>query len=150
MRFDDGVIASMRGSIVVELQNIDIFADLNAFLFARDFAKDHGYRICIDGLTESTMRFIDREKLGADMVKLIWRPSLRGTAGHEVRDMVKRAGRSRVILCRCDDAEAVAFGQDAGIGLFQGRHVENLIAEQIRRRELESVRRRVPGSEFIE
>ena len=150
MRFDDSVIASMRGSIVVELQNIDIYADLNAFLFARDFAKDHGYRICIDGLTEESMRFIDREKLGADMVKLIWRPSLREKASSEVRDLVKRAGKSRVILCRCDDAEAIVFGQSTGIGLFQGRHVENLIAEELRRRELENVRRRVQGSEFIE
>ena len=65
MQFDDSVIAAMRGSLVIELQQMDIFGDLNAFLFSRDFAKEHGYRICVDGLTAKTMPFIDRERLTA-------------------------------------------------------------------------------------
>ena len=42
------------------------------------------YRICIDGLTYETMYLIDRERLGADVVKLIWDPEMvdRGEAAH--------------------------------------------------------------------
>jgi hypothetical protein len=150
MEFDDGVTASMRGSMVVELQNIDIFADFNAFLFARDFAKDRGYRICIDGLTEETMAYVNREKLGADLIKLIWKPGLSKEVQERIRAMVVGAGTSRVILCRCDDGDAVEFGQDAGIKMFQGRHIEELVAEEMRRRELETVQTRLLSSDSIE
>ena len=143
IQFDDSVIASMRGSIVIELQKIDIFHDLNAFMFARDFAKERGYRICIDGLTHETMPFVNRDKLGADMVKLVWLPDLEETVGQKrIRRLVRDASATRVILCRCDDEQAVTFGQSVGINMFQGRYIENLIAEENRRRDIEMARRR--------
>ena len=151
MQFDDAVIASMRGSVVVELQKIDIFSDINAFLFAREFAKDRGYRICIDGLTYDTITFINREKLGADMVKLIWDQELVDTVGKKkTSDILSEMGSSKVILCRCDDATAVEFGQSVGISMFHGRHIKNLIAEENRRREIEMAKRRSQNLDFID
>jgi len=143
MVFDDSITAAMRGSVVVELQKVDIFSDVNAFFFAREFAKDRGYRICIDGLTHETTHFINREKLGADLIKLVWQKELVKEVGErKVKRMLKKLGPSRVILCRCDDEESVDFGHEVGISMFQGRHIENLIAEENRRRELEMARRR--------
>lgn len=151
MQFDDSLSASMRGSVVIELQKIDIFSDLNAFLFAREFAKDRGYRICIDGLTYQTIDFINREKLGADMVKLIWDQELIDTVGKtKAKKIVSDMGNSRVIICRCDDKIAVEFGQSVGISMFQGRHIENLIAEDTRRREIEMAKRRSQNLDFID
>ena len=135
IQFDDSLNAAMRGSVVVELQKVDIFSDLNAFLFARDFAKERGYRICIDGLTHETMPFVNREKLGADMVKLVWQTDLEEKVGQKrIRRLVKEMQAARVILCRCDNEAAVTFGQGVGINMFQGRYIENLIAEEARRR----------------
>jgi EAL domain-containing protein (putative c-di-GMP-specific phosphodiesterase class I) len=143
IQFDDSLNAAMRGSVVVELQKVDIFSDLNAFLFARDFAKERGYRICIDGLTYETMPFVNREKLGADMVKLVWQTDLEEKVGPKrIRRLVKDMQAARVILCRCDNEAAVTFGQGVGINMFQGRYIENLIAEEARRREIEMARRR--------
>ncbi len=143
MVFDDSITAAMRGSVVVELQKVDIFSDVNAFFFAREFAKDRGYRICIDGLTYDTTQFINREKLGADLIKLIWQKELVKDVGErKVKRMLKKLGTSRVILCRCDDEQSVDFGHEVGISMFQGRHIENLIAEENRRREMEMARRR--------
>ena len=151
MQFDDAVIASMRGSIVIELQKIDIFSDLNAFFFARDFAKDRGYRICIDGLSYDTIDFINREKLGADMVKMIWTDNLEKDHGaKKCAEIVKRMGTSRIIFCRCDNESAIDFGQKIGVSMFQGRHIEDLIAEESRRREMEMARRRSQNLDFIE
>lgn len=151
MQFDDAVIASMRGSIVIELQKIDIFADLNAFFFARDFAKDRGYRICIDGLSYDTIEFIDREKLGADMVKMVWSKELAEDFGEKKsKEVVKRMGSSRIIFCRCDNESAIKFGQKIGISMFQGRHIEDLIAEESRRREMEMAKRRSQNLDLIE
>ena len=151
MQFDDAVPASMRGSVVIELQKIDIFSDLNAFLFAREFAKDRGYRICIDGLTYETVSFINREKLGADMIKLIWDQELIDSVGKaKASEIVSKMGISRIILCRCDTDISVEFGQSIGISMFQGRHIENLLAEENRRREIEMAKRRSQNLDFIE
>ena len=149
LNFDDNLTAARRGAMVVELQKLDIFADLGAYLFAREFVQDRGYRICIDGLTYETLPLIDRERLGADLVKLVWHSDMvdRGEDMHQrIRSLVKRSGDSRVVLCRCDDREAVDFGRAVGITLFQGRQVENLIAEESRKRELRRLKKRIQRS----
>ncbi|HXP95496.1 MAG TPA: hypothetical protein VN809_02205 [Telmatospirillum sp.] len=129
--FDDNIKASMRGTMVLELQKVDIFADLGAFLFARDFAHDRGYRICIDGVNMESLPFVDRVRLGIDLVKIVWDSAMMdGTLpnGETIETYVDRCGPSRSILCRCDAQDAVDFGQSMGITLFQGRHVENMLA----------------------
>jgi hypothetical protein len=131
--FDDNIKAGMRGTIVLELQKVDIMADLGAYLFARDFAHDRGYRICIDGLAYSMLPFVDRERLGADLIKLIWDPSLT-----EERDKktvaLRRIGTTRIILARCDTPSAVEYGHSVGITLFQGRHIEQTLMNEMRRK----------------
>ncbi|NQV57453.1 MAG: hypothetical protein HQ503_16450 [Rhodospirillales bacterium] len=151
MKFDDSVIASMRGSIVIELQKVDIFNDLNAFLFARDFAKERGYRICIDGLTLETLPFVNRKRLGADLIKLVWQDDLEEKAGEKkIVRLVKRTGASKIILSRCDDERAVEFGHIIGINMFQGRHIESLLADETRRRDIEMARRRTQNFDLTE
>jgi EAL domain-containing protein (putative c-di-GMP-specific phosphodiesterase class I) len=145
MKFDENVIAAMRGNIVLELQQLDVFSDLNAYLFAREYVKTRGYRICIDGVNYKTLPFIERERLEADMIKLIWHPDIIH-GGHDVTDRVKRqiilTNPSRVIMTRCDTEESIEFGRDVGIKLFQGRHVEALIAEENRRRSMRTLKKR--------
>ncbi|MHA1598006.1 MAG: hypothetical protein ACTSV1_04725 [Alphaproteobacteria bacterium] len=148
--FDDNIAASKRGSMIIELQNVDVISDLGAFLFAREYVQDKGYRVCLDGLTYETISMMNRERLGVDLVKLMWDPAMAdgGTVLHDsIRSMVKKAGPSRVIMCRVDNREATDFGHSVGIGLFQGHFVENLIAEDNRRRELLRLKRRMERSE---
>ena len=47
------------------------------------------------------------------------------------------------VLCRCDNREAIEFGRSVGIRTFQGRYIENLIAEDERRRDLLRLKRRI-------
>ena len=129
--FDDGIKTNQRGTIVIELQKVDIFSDLNAFLFARDFARERGYRICIDGVTVDSLPFIERGRLGIDLLKLAWDPSLaegKLTDGSSLGEYVRRCGASRTILCRCDTEAAISLGQSIGITLFQGRFVEKTLS----------------------
>ena len=132
LTFDDNIKASKRGTIVLELQKVDIFADLSAYLFARDFAHERGYRICIDGLTYGMLPFVDRERLGADLIKLVWDNDL-CLASQERPDALRRAGVSRIILCRCDTETSVEFGKTLGISLYQGRYVDGTF-QDVRRR----------------
>jgi EAL domain-containing protein (putative c-di-GMP-specific phosphodiesterase class I) len=146
LAFDEGVSAARRGSMVLELQKVDIFADLGAFLFVREFCQEKGYRICLDGMTYQNMSMIDRERLGVDYVKLMWNPELIDSGDDmktKLREMVHTAGTARVILARCDNREAVDFGRSAGITMFQGHYIEHLIAEDERRRQLLKLKHRI-------
>ncbi|MAF96332.1 MAG: hypothetical protein CMM60_11340 [Rhodospirillaceae bacterium] len=148
--FDDNIAARRRGTMIIELQKEDIFRDLASYLFAREFVQEKGYKVCLDGLTARTIDIIDRERLGADIAKLIWHTDLvdGGDELHEkIREIIKRGGPDRLILCRCDNREAIDFGHSVGIDLFQGRYVESLIAEDGRRRELLKLKRRIERSE---
>ncbi|HLG89789.1 MAG TPA: hypothetical protein VKZ79_21635 [Alphaproteobacteria bacterium] len=136
LRFDKQISTSARGRLVIEIQKLDIFADMGAFIFAREYARDRGYRLCLDGMTHLTLPFIDREKLGLDMVKLLWSPEFAGVESarqlDDLRACIAGVGPSRVILARCDSEAAIKAGRALGIGLFQGRYVNGLLQQQTR------------------
>jgi len=139
LKFDDQIMASMRGSMILELHWVDIISDLNSFVFARDFVKERGYRICIDGLDEYTLPYADRKKMGVDFAKIRWSPALLNEETmtiDELKACIQSMGEARLVLCHCDDRGAIEFGQAVGVQLFQGRHIENLLAEENRRRNM--------------
>jgi EAL domain-containing protein (putative c-di-GMP-specific phosphodiesterase class I) len=131
LAFDAALSSATRGSIVIELQLVDIFSDLAAYVFARDFVKERGYRICLDGVTDRMLPFVDRDRLGLDLIKILWNADILGDSRterrEEIRKLIAAFGRARVILCHCDTAEAVAIGQELGIVMFQGRHIDRLL-----------------------
>jgi EAL domain-containing protein (putative c-di-GMP-specific phosphodiesterase class I) len=131
LTFDAGLKPGARGTIIIELQLIDIFSDLAAYTFARDFLHDRGYRICLDGVNEHNFAYIDRDKLGLDLLKLQWTPGMleeRATKRHtHLKELIDATGKARVVMCRVDNQEAVDFGQSLGIAMFQGRHVDRLV-----------------------
>jgi hypothetical protein len=130
--FDQSLRAGTRGSIVIEIEKVDIFNDIGAYIFARDYVRERGYRICLDGVTALTLPSIDRERLGIDLVKMFWSPDLADAArperAAEVRAGIDRVGKARMIIARCDTADAVRFGHESGVHLFQGRHIDRLLA----------------------
>lgn len=129
LAFDARLHGGARSTMLFELQNIDVFGDMAGYLFARDFLHERKYRICLDGLTCFSFPLIDREKLGADMLKLHWSSEMGEEGGNERRaklaEAVAAAGPSRVVLSRCDDQEAIAVGRSIGITMFQGRYVDH-------------------------
>ncbi|MBM3572402.1 MAG: hypothetical protein FJX52_08600 [Alphaproteobacteria bacterium] len=133
LRFDSNVKAQARGTMAVELQMIDIFSDLTAFFFVREFLRERGYRVCLDGINHMTLQFVDRERLGFDLLKMLWTPEmaddLSGKRKDELKAQINRTGRARVILCRCDTEEAIRFGQTLGINMYQGRYIEKLLTK---------------------
>jgi hypothetical protein len=131
LAFDADLRSTTRGTIVIELQYADITGDMEAFCFARDFAKARNYRLCLDGVTDLMLPLIERERLGVDFVKLVWSARMQAAMAarqlDDYRGAIERFGRAHTILCRCDDEQAVRFGQAVGITMFQGRGVERLL-----------------------
>ena len=103
---------------------------------ARDYAQNLGYKICIDGVTVNTLKFIDRERLAADYLKLMWSPDLVSNLQEdkELEDRLINIGPNRAILCRVDDDEALQIAKKYNITLFQGSYVQYLMAQNPRNR----------------
>ncbi len=129
LRFDHEFRRKVTSPVIIELQLVDIFAEFGAYLFIREFVRDRGYLVCIDGLHYLHLPLIDRKRLGADLVKVIWTPDLLDGLNEErrveLKAAIKRAGLDRVILCRCDTTEAIRWGQSFGVRLFQGHYVDS-------------------------
>jgi len=134
-KFDQRVSSGLRGRLVIELQTVDVFSDMAAYMFARDYVADRGYRICLDGLTHFTAPFVDRSKLAFDFVKIHWTSAMshidfeRMTADLKSQREDDEGALARVILCRCDNQEAVDVGKKVGINLFQGRHIDKILRD---------------------
>lgn len=135
LEFDSQLRMGGRGTIVIEMQLIDVFSDLQEFMFTRDFLREKGYRICLDGIAPVSLSLVDRQTLGADLIKLAWSETLAAEDGsriEEFKTLIDRSGESRVILYRCDSAEAIRFGQSTGITMYQGRYLDAALQEQAR------------------
>ena len=139
LEFDALLDKERRNTIVIEMQKIDVFADIARFLFVREFLLDRGYRTCLDGLTTQSLPFVKRRELGFELVKLHWTPQLRqqmeGKDGDRLRQAVEATNPSRIIMMRCESDDAIALGHELGISLFQGYFIDHLLKEKISRKE---------------
>jgi len=126
LAFDESISPSQRSTIILELQLVDIFNDVKAFLLAKAFAQYRGYKICIDGITVDKLQYINRSNLNSDFIKIIWHPSFEEVINKDThfKDYVNRAERAKMILCRVDDVKAIEIGNSLGINMYQGRYVQ--------------------------
>lgn len=136
LRFDDSINASMRQTIILELQLVDIFSDIRSFILAKTFAKARGYKICIDGITVDKLKYLNRANLDCDLMKIVWHPSFVEVINEDKHfmDYVNKAERAKIILCRIDDVNAIEVGNSLGINLYQGRYVQRLLNASNQRR----------------
>ncbi len=131
-RFEQSIGSGVRGRLIIELQHIDIFADMPAYLFAREYLRELGFKVCIDGLNHLTLPFIDRERLGIDLLKMHCSDELFAGMNPDaiaaLEQSVRNAGVARIIMSRCESENALQVGFNMGISLFQGRHIDDLLA----------------------
>lgn len=129
--FDQRIKKQTKASVILEIHASDIFADMNAYIAARNLAHNMGYRVCVDGLSRHGFIQLDRDVLDFDMIKLLWnadtRSALRQQDNRPLIEEVKRIGPARVILCRCDGSQAIEYGQELGITMFQGRYTDRIL-----------------------
>jgi hypothetical protein len=117
-----------RANIILEVQAIDIFADINGFFVTRDALRAHGHRLLLDGVNAMTLQFMDIAQFGADLIKIAWSPEF---ADAEYRDSLREAltpvGFDRVVLSRCDSESSIKWGLAQGIQQFQGRYIDSML-----------------------
>ncbi len=130
-KFDTLIPSQLRGRVAIEVHKVDLFSDMGAFVFARDFLRERGYLLCLDGLTQHTLPFFDKNKLGFDYFKVYWAPDGLNTAQPpalaEVKLLLSEFGEKSFILCRCDSEDAITVGRELGFTQFQGRLIDRLL-----------------------
>lgn len=131
IQFDDSISGVMRSTIILELKLEDIFSDINAYILAKTFAKARGYKICVDAINVDKLKYINRQKLDCDLMKIEWHPSLIDIFGKDEHfmDYQNKAERAKIILCNVDGPEAVEAGNNLGINLYQGRYVQKMLSD---------------------
>lgn len=133
-RFDDAVQEHSR-KVVIELQQIDVFSDLPVYEDVRDWLRERGYRVLLDGLNPLSLRFFNPGQLDPDYVKVGWADEFRDAAflddETEIAEMVKGIGPEKFILARTDSEQAVRWALMLGIRRFQGHFIDLLVEKQI-------------------
>ena len=126
--FNESIDPLCRKSILLEIKQHDIFSNLSAFLAARSFIEEQGYRLCVDMVSKDSLPLVCREKLGAEFIKLFWNEDLlSATKDENFINSIKDNDARHIILCRVDDKRAIEWGQSLGISLFQGYYVQKLL-----------------------
>lgn len=121
LRFDMVLPAGLRGQVVLELLPADIVADPASYVFARGFVRQRGYKLLLRGVDAELLPMLALDRLDPDYVALRWTPALMEGALAETPLPLDPA---RVVLSRADTGDAVRWGSERGITLFQGKAAE--------------------------
>lgn len=131
VEFHDKISKKIKGSLVIEIDVVDVFADMASFHDARKLAAELGYRICLDGLDTASFTHLSRESLGFDLAKIKWNADfvdqLDNAENKRLANAIEKCGANRLILCRCETRQALDYGKALGISLFQGRYVDKVM-----------------------
>lgn len=123
-------VGANAAKVVIEMQIIDIFADMNAYTFARDGLQKRGYRVLVDGITPLALYFFDPSLLKADFFKITWGPEFASETPDSriaaARENIARTGKNHVILARVDTEQAIRWGLSLGVTRFQGHFIDRL------------------------
>ncbi|MCW8836425.1 MAG: hypothetical protein OQJ99_08680 [Rhodospirillales bacterium] len=129
----DKAVGRNAGKVVIEFQQMNVFADVGAYMYVRDWLRARGYRVLIDGLNPLSLQFFDPALLAADYYKIYWGEgaAARVTArqSQQIRDLVSGIGRDRIIMARIDSQAGIEFGLGLGLVMFQGRYIDRLVDE---------------------
>lgn len=125
------IVGEHTDKVIVEIQIIDIFADMGAYTYTRDWLHEQGYRVLIDGLNPLTLNFFDPSMLQADYIKISWGPEVRGGVDQgqtrQIMNVVSKMPNAGVVLSRVDSEEGVSWGLSLGIRCFQGHFIDKVV-----------------------
>lgn len=124
-------VGDHTNKVVIEMQVLDIFTDMESFNIARDMLQQNGYRVLVDGISPVAIQFFDPSLLNADYLKIGWGREFEGDADtdrvRELRRIIRDAGKESIILARVDSEAAIQWGLNLGITRFQGFLMDRLI-----------------------
>lgn len=130
-----GQVGRHADKVVVEVQMVDILANIASFNDLRADLQQRGFRILIDGLTPLTLGYIDPDILKPDLIKIAWNQGYAESLGTpqmaELKETIAYTGSGKFVLGRVETEVAVAWGLKMGLRRFQGFFVDRLVEAMI-------------------
>ncbi len=114
--------------ILFEFRQANILQHFDEFEIAANLIRSRGGTIAIDSIFAETVGLVNLPKLKTAVAKIFWRPGAE-TMLPKMRDEIKKMQDAGVIfvIARLDDEAGIQVGQQLGINLFQGFHVDQLL-----------------------
>ena len=121
------VAEATAARIAVEIALVEVCADAEQFVRARDRLRGLGFGVVLDDVSHHALLVTRLAALQPDLIKLDWSRQL-PQAGDALDAAVEAVGAARIVLQGADTEEAMRWGLARGIRRFQGRHVDNILA----------------------
>lgn len=134
VKFDERLTTDLRGNVVLEINKADLVENIGMYKEVVDFAAAKGYKICIDGLNDFWVTHMDLEYMACDYAKIFWTDEMDMMSEGEYEalcDKVRAQSNCRFILARCGTVSGLMFAEKVGIGLVQGRIVDNILRKGV-------------------
>ena len=108
-----------------------MFSDIPQYLEARDYLKERGYGVLIDGLNQQSLQLLDPGALNADYYKVGWDVEYAETESDKdhaaIGNLIDGIGQDSIILTRAESQDAVRWGLTLGVRRFQGFLIDTLV-----------------------
>ncbi len=126
--------AQCRGggaTMCLAVEMAEACADPEGFAEMRGRLAGWGLAVALDGLGHQTLLLSRPEALGAGLLRLRWSGALGrlpAARRREVAAAVRRVGPGKIMLTGADSEAALQWGRAAGLHLFEGGHVDAMLA----------------------
>ena len=115
--------------VIVEIQAVDLLTNFTMYLDAKAVLSSMGHAVLIDGLSTAALSMVDVSLMKPDYAKIVWAPELLDMMdpanNQSAAFIVQNIGAEKVILSRCDSANALSWGLKTGISVFQGHFLDS-------------------------
>lgn len=124
----DGGEAGLAG-VIVEFRQDNMFQHFSQFQTACELIHQKRGTVAIDNVQPETLGVVNLHRLNVKMAKVMWRADAEESY-LQAKDDIRRMqdGGTKLVLAHVDDEQAIKIGQSLGIDLFQGYHVDKLLA----------------------
>lgn len=115
---------------IIQVSISNIFSNITTYNKVSALLKSLNCLICIEHLDPETLLYINRKKLNAAFLKIDWNTNYESNS-KDIDDLsraIRRNHPDRIILSNCYQKEAVIFGRNMGLKIFQGSLFDNLVA----------------------
>lgn len=115
-------------NIAFEFRQANILQHFDEYEVASELIRSKGGTISVDAIFPDAVGVVNMARLNANMAKIFWRPGAENVLPKfkkEIED-IQKAG-TLLVIARLDDEAGMKLGQELGITMYQGFHIDDLM-----------------------
>ncbi len=124
LRFDAMLSPRKREQVIIEIDAWCVMAEMALFPFAQAFVRSRGYLLALGGLSAHSLNQFSLRTGGFDLAIVSWSVELAQSSAAGIL-----ADPDHLVLIGADNRAALAWGEEHGIVLFQGRAMEGEVSQ---------------------